>query len=270
MVENSYSVDSAEGSWGHDDGEPSPVVYLNHAGHAPLAPEVKNAGIYALQRPPWEMPADDDPKRVREMFASLIEAEDASDIAIMPSTAFAISLAARNIQKCLPKNKKGRILIIQDQMCSAIYPWQELCEESNGDIELDIVPHPTTMGGGWTESILKRIDENVLVACLPPLHWSDGALVDLEAVGAACRKYGIILIVDATQGKEIGRMQTDPGKCFCSFSLKIYAIFTSYWHNAVQCKEAPTDTSSMQCAQGMYQVPGTFSVDSWVYSSRCD
>jgi selenocysteine lyase/cysteine desulfurase len=50
------------------------------------------------------MPADDDQKRVREIFASLIEAEDASDIAIMPSTAFAISLAARNIQKCLPKS----------------------------------------------------------------------------------------------------------------------------------------------------------------------
>jgi selenocysteine lyase/cysteine desulfurase len=196
MVENSHSADSNEDGWLHDS-TPN-VVYLNNAGQAPLAPEVKKAGIDALQRPPWEMHAEDDQKRVRELFASLIEA-DASDIAIMPSTAFAISLAARNIQRCLPK-KKGRILILQDQMCSAIYPWQKICSESNGDIQLDIVPHPTSQGG-WTESILKRLNDDVLVACLPPLHWSDGALVDLESISSVCLKHKVVLIVDATQGK---------------------------------------------------------------------
>jgi selenocysteine lyase/cysteine desulfurase len=200
MVEHSYSADSSEEGWSSTG-----VVYLNHAGQAPLTADVQRAGIEALKRPPWQIHADDDQKRVRELFASFIEA-DSSQIATMPSTAFAITLAARNIQRTLLK-KKGRVLILQDQMCSAIYPWQEICEESDGDIELDVVPHPQTEGG-WTEAILKRLDNDVLVACLPPLHWSDGALVDLEIISSVCIKHDIALIVDATQGefiKYVGR-----------------------------------------------------------------
>jgi selenocysteine lyase/cysteine desulfurase len=184
------------------------VVYLNNAGQAKLTPEVQAAGIAAVQRPPWE-PHDDGEhqSRVRELFGSLIDA-DATDIAIMPSTAFAITLAARNIQRTVrlasSKRTSGKILLLQDQYNSAVYPWQQIAEESNGAITLEIVPHITpSQEGGWTQAILDRIDENLVAACLPPLHWSNGALIDLEAIGAACRNYNVPLIVDATQGENI-------------------------------------------------------------------
>ena len=200
MVENSDSADSCEDGWVQDDTDSNDIVYLNNAGQAPLSAEVKKAGMDALRCPPWKMHVEEDQKKVRELFASLIEA-DAKDIAIMPSTAFATTFAARNIQRCRQK-KKGRILILQDQMCSAIYPWQQICSESNGDLTLDIVPHPTSSEGGWTESIIKRLNhDNVAVACLPPLHWSDGALIDLESISALCVERRIVLIVDATQGR---------------------------------------------------------------------
>jgi selenocysteine lyase/cysteine desulfurase len=51
----------------------------------------------------------------------------------------------------------------------------------------------------WTETIVKALTEDVLVACLPPLHWSDGALIDLKQIGEICRQKNILLIVDATQ-----------------------------------------------------------------------
>lgn len=179
------------------------VVYLNNAGQAELSPEVKAAGIAAIQQPPWEPHATgDDQQRVRECFASLIEA-DASDVAIMPSTAFAITLAARNIQRlAATKNTKGKILLLQDQFNSAVYPWQQICEESNGSVTLQIIPHPPpNQEHGWTKAILDRLDSNVIAACLPPLHWSNGALIDLETIGEVCRHHDIPLIVDATQGK---------------------------------------------------------------------
>ena len=197
MVENSNSADSDEEGWLRN-GLDSDIVYLNNAGQAPLSQEVQRAGIDAMRRPPWQMHGDEDQKRVRELFASMIDAKK-SDIAVMPSTAFAVTLAAKNIQRTITK-KTGRILILQDQMCSAIYPWQELCSESNGNITLEIIPHPTS-DGGWTESVMELLNDDVLVVCLPPLHWSDGSLLDLEQISSTCSKHDIILIVDATQGK---------------------------------------------------------------------
>lgn len=178
------------------------VVYLNNAGQSELSPEVKAAGMAAVQRPPWEPHGSDDQGRIRELFASLIEAE-ATDIAIMPCTAFAITLAARNIQRTILQSRgTGKILLLQDQFNSAVYPWQQICEESKGSVSLEIVPHPTVgQEGGWTQAILDRLNGNVLATCLPPLHWSNGALIDLETIGVACRQHGVALIVDATQGK---------------------------------------------------------------------
>jgi len=115
----------------------------------------------------------------------------------------------------------GRILLLQDQFDSAVYPWQQVCDESKGRLALEIVAHPddaecrgtgstgsirnTKSHGstGWTEAVLDRLhgddDRTIVAACLPPLHWSDGTLLDLEAIGAVCRDRNIPLIVDATQ-----------------------------------------------------------------------
>ena len=185
---------------------------------------VQEAGARALQRPVWISNVDEDQKRIRELFAFLIEAEP-QRVAIMPSTAFAISLAASNIRRTLSPGKKGRILVLQDQMCSAIYPWQQMCDASNGDIILDIIQHPTN-DGGWTEAIIKKLNEDVLVACLPPLHWADGALVDLEKISSVCQKQNINLIVDATQG------------ILCQKSVCLFHNFTSltvFWRLFLYC-----------------------------------
>jgi len=184
------------------------IVYFNNAGMARLSDDVQQAGIQAVshqmdQHDPSIVP------RIRELFASLVEA-DASQIAIMPSTAFAVTLAARNIERLhlsqpdscssIGKNKH-RILVLQDQMCSAVYPWQDVCKRSKGKVKLTIVPYPEE-GTSWTELVLEHLQAEgsfISVVCLPPLHWTDGALVDLVAIGEECRKQAIPLIVDATQ-----------------------------------------------------------------------
>lgn len=197
MVENSSSREwTAQGL----TAEVQRKAYFNHAGQAPLDPEVENAGIEAIRKRPWEKTRADDQQRVRELFATMINA-DPSRIAIVPSTAFAITLAARNVFESI-SNKNGRIVVIQDQMCSAIYPWQDLISESSGNIILDIVQHPSKSGDeNWTKGIINKLDDDVLVVCLPPLHWSDGTLIDLEAISVTCARYDIPLLVDATQGK---------------------------------------------------------------------
>lgn len=189
MVELAAAFD---GSSAMDD---SGIVNLNNAGQAPLSEAVKAAGVEAVQRPPWKMHATDDQVPIRALFASLIGADDPQRIAIMPSTAFAITLAENNIIRNSTA-QKGKVLLLQDQMCSAVYPW----EQQDGAFVLDILPYPTT-DGGWTEAVLDRLreDDDITVACLPQLHWADGAMLDLVAIGAACRARGVTLILDATQ-----------------------------------------------------------------------
>ena len=62
---------------------------------------------------------------------------------------------------------------------------------------LTAVPAPGQ--GGWTEAILARIEKGVKVVAASTCHWTNGAAVDLVAVGKACRAVGSALVVDATQ-----------------------------------------------------------------------
>ena len=165
---------------------------------------------------------------IRRLFATIINVpnhnnnQTATTIAMHPSTAFAITLAAENIltQFLTNNNKfeKGRILILQDQMCSAVYPWQAICERSQGRLQLDVVSSPGNEisndgingmnGMNWTTAVLERLTEQrnlppVVAACLPPLHWSDGSLLDLKCIGSVCKERQIRLIVDSTQATGI-------------------------------------------------------------------
>lgn len=197
-----------------EEGSDAPfieVAYLNNAGQAQLTPEVQKVGMDAITNPPWNVTSSADPTtKVRQLYAQLIEAPNGGkDIAMMPSTAFAITLAATNLLSL--SQQEGRVLVLQDQMCSAVYPWQYVCEESNGRWKLEIVPYPQA-GQTWTQQVLDRFDQydDILVACLPPLHWSDGALLDLEIIGEKCRKHRVDLIVDATQA--VGMMPCNVAK----------------------------------------------------------
>jgi selenocysteine lyase/cysteine desulfurase len=180
------------------------ICYLNNAAAAPLSPSVISAGWKAMQQPPWAMESDDDQEAVRRLFSQLIAADE-DCVATMPSTAFAITLAAENIKRTAIRPRK--ILVLQDQMCSAVYGFQNICDTTEG-FTLEIVPYPSS-DGGWTQSVLENLSDDIVVACVPPLHWSDGAIIDLDAVGVSCRHKGIVLIVDATQA--VGIMPINVG-----------------------------------------------------------
>ena len=175
------------------------IAYFNNAGQARLSARAVDVGVDCVQRQPWQQHADEQ-RTIRQLYAQLIHA-DAADIAIMPSTAFCLSLAARNIERTIPSG--GRILLLQDQFCSAVYPWQDLCDRSKDQKwQLEIVQYPTEESN-WTDEILSHLTgsccETIRVVCLPPLHWSDGAAIDLPRISRICQSKKILLLVDATQ-----------------------------------------------------------------------
>ena len=157
--------------------EPPPgIAYFNNASSTSLPSSALAAGQRALesQACPWDAPSHDaknDQDQIRRLFAKLINtpSDDGSDVAICPSTAFAITLAAHNLKRTGKIRPNSKILLIQDQMPSAVYPWQELCHLGEG-LELLVVPYPETDAIGWTELILEQLQDarqNISVACLP-------------------------------------------------------------------------------------------------------
>ena len=179
------------------------VAYLNCASFSPYLKTVHAAGAAALTRKlhPWTMDRDAqnaEADQARALFAGLINA-DAADIAIVPSTSYGVATAAANLAVAAGQS----IVVLQDQFPSNYYAWKALAER--GDGRLVTVPRPND--GDWTPAVMAAIDTATAIAALPNCHWTDGARLDLEAVGARCREIGAALVVDATQS--VGALPTD-------------------------------------------------------------
>jgi selenocysteine lyase/cysteine desulfurase len=129
-------------------------------------------------------------ERCRGRFAQLIGAT-AEDIAIVPATSYGVATAAAN----LPLAKGQAVLVLERQFPSDYYAWQVKAAEAGA--ALKVVPWPAD--GDWTAAVLEALTPEVAIAAVPPCHWVDGSAIDLVAVGAACRRIGAALSVDATQ-----------------------------------------------------------------------
>ena len=104
----------------HDDSH----LYFDAAGKTPLLKAAAEAGRAAvgLKSRPWLMSGaglDEAEDFVREAFADIVGAS-ARDIALAPSTAHAVSMAALNLRLAAPKNC---VLVMENQMASNVMPW---------------------------------------------------------------------------------------------------------------------------------------------------
>jgi selenocysteine lyase/cysteine desulfurase len=174
---------------------PPEVAYFNCANIAPLPHRVRAAGEAALERRarPWSIrPADwfEDVERLRGLFAQLVEA-DADGVAVVPATSYGLAVAARNL-RLAPHH---RILVLAEEYPSGIYTWRRLANEMGAEI----VTVERETGQSWTDAILAVLDERVGLVSTPNVHWTDGALIDIEAVAARAHEVGARLAIDASQ-----------------------------------------------------------------------
>jgi selenocysteine lyase/cysteine desulfurase len=182
---------------------PDDIAYLNCAYMSPLMKAVVDAGHEGVARKaqPWTVSPPDffsTPEKSRELFARLIGAA-ADDIAIVPSCSYGTATAAAN----LPVARGQKLVVLEDQFPSNVYPWRQLAADSGGEMVT------VARGGnaGWTPRILEAIGADTAVVALPHCHWTDGSLVDIKTVSARCREVGAALVLDLTQS--IGAMPFD-------------------------------------------------------------
>ncbi len=179
------------------------VAYFNTANLSPLLRSVRAAGEGALDRraKPWTISAPDwftDVEELRSRFARLIGGA-ADDVALVPATSYGLSVAARN----LTAGPGDRVLVLDEEFPSSYYTWQRFAQRTGAEL-LVVEREP---GQSWTEAILDAVDERVTIASVPNVHWTNGALVDLQRVALALREAGSAFIIDASQS--LGAMPLD-------------------------------------------------------------
>jgi selenocysteine lyase/cysteine desulfurase len=182
---------------------PRQVAYFNTAAISPQLGAVRRAGDFALDRRarPWEISDEDwftDVERLRSLFAQIIGAS-AEGVAIVPATSYGLAVAARNLRL----HTGRRVLVLAEEYPSGIYTWRAAARRSGAEI----LTVSRQAGQTWTDAVLAALDESVEIVSVPNVHWTDGALVDLDSIAARCRELGARLAIDGSQS--VGAMPID-------------------------------------------------------------
>ncbi|MDQ3160186.1 MAG: aminotransferase class V-fold PLP-dependent enzyme [Pseudomonadota bacterium] len=183
---------------------PDDMLYLDSAAHGPPLKSVRAAGIAALRHSTtsWLGSAHwrDDVERVRRLAARLFD-DNADAVAMIPSAAYGLSVAARNV----PLQPNQSVLVLEGQFPSNLLPWRQRC----ADVGASLVFARREEGQGWTAAVLDALDAHpeIRVLALPQAHWRDGSLLDLGRIADRARARGARLVLDLSQS--LGAMPVD-------------------------------------------------------------
>jgi selenocysteine lyase/cysteine desulfurase len=205
-------------------------IHMNHAGVSPLT-ERSRAAIEqvveaCLNRPYRSGWAQEEADRVRGLVARLINGSP-EGVALTRSTAHGISLLAQGLDWKRGDNVVGA----QWEYPANVYPWMGLASEG---VEF----RQAKIAGGRVlpAEIFSLVDERTRVVALSHVEFWNGFRVDIEAIGAECRRRGIVFAVDVMQSAgalklDVSRLPVDfcaagagkwllgpPGVGFCYFA----------------------------------------------------
>lgn len=153
---------------------------------------------------PWTQSFDALDARVealRRCAAMTLFDNDVEGLAIVPSAAYGIATAARN----LPLNRGDAVLVLEDQFPSNLLAWQQRCTAAGASI----VVARRDGGMDWTEAVLAALDQHprVRVVAIAQAHWHDGAVLDLARIAARTCAIDSALVLDLSQS--LGAMPVD-------------------------------------------------------------
>lgn len=181
------------------------VLYLDCAARAPVLRDVHAAGQAALEAnaAPWTQSFDALEalvEAVRALAAGMLDG-DTEAVALVPSAAFALSTAARN----LPLEAGEAVLLLEGQFPSNLLPWQQRCAEAGARVA-GVRRAP---GQDWTEAVLDALaaEPRTRVVALPQVRWDDGALLDLDRIAPRVHAAGAALVLDLSQS--LGALPAD-------------------------------------------------------------
>jgi selenocysteine lyase/cysteine desulfurase len=185
---------------------PREVCFLNAAAWSPLPLASQEAGRIGVGRKgqPWKIKPDfaaQQYDRARTAAARLINA-DPADVALISSVGYGVATAG----KILEVPEGSRVLLLESDHSSPVLEWMGRAEAEGFTVET--VPQPAD--ADWTAAVLAAIERPgappVGLASISSIHWSDGGAIDLDRVAAALRRQGAALLVDATHGAGVMKL----------------------------------------------------------------
>ncbi len=215
-------------------------TYLNCAYMSPQLKSVSEIGLQSVLKkaqPNTILPEHffDKQEILKQRFASLIDAADYKNTAIIPSVSYGIANAANNI----PIKKGDEIVLVDEQFPSNVYIWQEVAKRKGATIKI-VKPSQDFKNRAvlWNKSILAAINEKTAVVSMCHVHWADGTLFDLEAIREKTKSHNAMLILDGTQS--IGALpfsvqQIQPDALICGgykWMLGPYSMGMAYYSDA--------------------------------------
>jgi selenocysteine lyase/cysteine desulfurase len=203
------------GSQRHRFEVPGEVAYFNTANMSPLLAAVREAGVSGLARraEPWRVSAADwfgDVERLRAAYAAILGVE-ADGVALIPATSYGLAVAARNVSA----SPDHHVVVLAREYPSNYYTWRRFCARTGARLVIaDREP-----GATWADAVLDQIGERTRVVSVPNVHWTDGSLVDLDAVVGAARAVGAVVVIDASQS--LGAMPLDVSRLGPDFVVSV-------------------------------------------------
>jgi selenocysteine lyase/cysteine desulfurase len=189
------------------------LIYLNHAAVSPwprrTAAAVKafadeNATLGSSNYPDWIGIES----ALREQLRRLVNAESASEIALLKSTSEALSVVAYG----LPWQRGDNVVITNQEFPSNRVVWESLEQYGVATRAADI-----TQTAPPEAAIIACMDDSTRLLSVSSVQYGTGLRLDLEVLGSACRERNILFCVDAIQS--LGALQFDVQTCHADFVM---------------------------------------------------
>ena len=187
---------------------PADVHYFNCSYMSPSLKQVEQVGIesVSMKAAPWRIGIDaffEPVEKLRGLCGRLVNAP-AEQVAVIPAVSYGIAVAANAI-----KLSRGQNVVVPDEeFPSLVYAWLDQCRAAGANMRTVARPESQEgQGVAWNRQLLESIDAQTAVVALSSVHWTDGTMFDLEAIGARAREVGAVFIVDGTQS--VGALDFD-------------------------------------------------------------
>jgi len=169
-------------------------VWVNtaHQGAMPVVAESALERCVAEKREPHRISDDafhETPDRLRRALARLLNADPAC-IALANSASYGLHLIAN----AYPWEPGDEILLLKGDFPSDALPWT--LQERHGAAVSFIDP---ANGPLSPETLDAAITKNTRIFCVTWVHSFTGARIDLDALGAVCRRRGVRFVVNGSQ-----------------------------------------------------------------------
>ena len=179
------------------------LIYLNHAAVAPWPKRTSQAVIqFAEQNTLYgsHFYADWLKKEteLRTQLQCLLNAHSADDIALVKNTSEALSFVAYG----LDWQPGDNIVSSHEEFPSNRVPWQSLANQGVEFRQADLNSANTP-----EDALFALVDKNTRLLTISSIQFGSGLRLDLETIGAFCKRHQILFCIDAIQS--LGAVQFD-------------------------------------------------------------